>query len=207
MHRRKSLILSFIIVVLLSILIIRERSRSPFFEVTITRENEPAIVLPGYLVPCRLTEKLYCQLSLDRQLLVIEETDSLDCRVTFGKQRPICRWIQASALESISIEGLELTPYQLGQIKYPMKPFPTVRIFDDVAINSQFLGCILGILSIWTGCNVAESIFFYLRGFYPYRNRLFQAILQVFSFLVGLGVVYLLSLYSLYLLLKFGYMG
>ncbi|MBD2358396.1 hypothetical protein H6G41_27940 [Tolypothrix sp. FACHB-123] len=210
MHRRQRLILNLAIACLLTMLIIGDRSPSPYFELSIATTDEQSIAVPRHLLHCQLTQTLYCKIPIDHQALIVEEIQppSLNCRARFGKQTPTCIWFQASALDAIFIEGLELTPIQIGYIKHSIKPLPTLRIFENHEVNGSFLLGLFWFFSIFSGFNVAESVFFYTPRFYRHKNqRIKTTVVLILSAIAGLGVICFLLINFLWLLLKFGYLG
>lgn len=208
MQRKKSLLLNFIFVCLLPLLMIRDRLPSPYFELSISTKDEQSITVPSHLIHCRLSQNLHCEIPILNQTLVIEEVEppSLKCRARFGKQTPTCRWSQASALEYVEIEGLELTPIQIAALKYAIKPFPTARVFDDPGADVSLLALLWGLVSVLSGFNVADSVFFYSRRFFPGQNHQTKHITPaLLAAIAGLGLIIFLTLSFLFLIMTFGY--
>lgn len=210
MYRKKYLILNFIFVCLLALLMIRDRLPSPYFQLSISTKDQQSISVPIHLIHCRLGQKLYCEVPIIHQTLVVEEVEplSLDCRARFDKQTPTCQWLQASALEYISIEDLELTPIQISSIKYSIKPFLTARIFDSPEANISLLAFCWLLLTVLSGFNVTNSVYFYARKFLPGQNRQTKSIIAgLLAAIAGLGVILFLVLSFIFLIMIFGYVN
>ncbi|BAT54827.1 hypothetical protein NOS3756_38020 [Nostoc sp. NIES-3756] len=210
MHREKYLILNFIFVCLLVLLMIRDRLPSPYFQLSIFTKDKQSISVPIHLIHCRLGQKLHCEVPIIHQTLVVEEVEppSLDCRARFDKQTPTCQWLQASALEYISIEDLELTPIQIASIKYSIKPFPTARIFDSPEANVSLLAFCWLIVTVLNGFNVTEFVYFYAQKFLPGQNRPTKRIIAVLlAAIAGLGAIVFLALSFIFLIMIFGYVN
>ncbi|BAZ40699.1 hypothetical protein NIES4101_66600 [Calothrix sp. NIES-4101] len=208
MQRKKSLLLNFIFVSLLALLMIRDRLPSPYFLLSISTKDNQSLTVPNHLIHCRLSQNLHCTIPILHQTLVIEEVEppSLDCQAKFGKQAPTCQWLQASALEHISIEDLELTPIQIASIEYSIKPFPTTRIFDEPNANVSVLAFLWVIASVLSVLNGMDAVYFYARKFFPIRNPQTKHIIAgLLAAIAGLGVIVFLALSFLFLVMKFGY--
>lgn len=206
MSRENRLIFNLLMVCLITFLLIRDRAINKLFEIVITQPNESSIVIPGYLVSCEEKDSLHCEMNIDNLLLIVKSQSSRECQVTYGKQTVICQRIQASAADIVSIEDLQLSPKQKAEIKWRImiKPIASLRILDDGIKNGVLLQGFLGILSIWSGINAFEALYFYFGRFYPHPDSLITVIVPM---IVGFVVMLSLALYFLILLAVFGYIG
>jgi len=206
MRRKTRLILNFVIVCSISALLIRDRSINEVFEIVISPQNQSSIVIPGYLVSCLETDSLRCEMSIDRLPFVVEIPSGRSCQATYGKQIVTCERIRASAADTVYIQGLQLSRKQKQAIKDKIwiKSIASPRILDDGVANGLLLQFLLFVLSIWSGINVYQSLYFYLGKPYPYRNKWLKLLVALIS---GIGVFLVLSLYFFIVLAVFGYVG
>lgn len=210
MGLRRRLILNFILVFLIAFIIVRDRLPSDYFELSISTSDGQSIKVSPHLINCQISSNLNCKIPILHQTLVIEEVEppSLQCRAKLGKQIPTCHWLQASALELISVEDLKLTPIELFLTKHSIKPFPTARIFDDPGTNASFLVLVLGVLSVLSGFNVAESVFLYTCRCSPHRNHQIKTKMSsIYAAIAGFGVFCFLGLGFMVMLWFFRYLG
>ncbi|MBW4642760.1 MAG: hypothetical protein KME23_07135 [Goleter apudmare HA4340-LM2] len=206
MRRKNRLILNFFIVCLITALMFRDRSISELFEVSIIQQDEPSILIPGYQLACRGTDTLRCEISIDNLPLVVESASTTTCQGTYGKQTLTCERLQASALDHVFIEGLQLSSLQRAKIKAQIwvRSIASLRVLNDGAANGSLLQFLLSSLSVLSGFNVSTSLYFYLGRLYPHQHKLLKLL---FSLIVGLGVFAFLLLYFVLLLMVFGYVG
>jgi hypothetical protein len=203
MLRKNCLMLNFAIVGLITIVLIRDRAINEMFQISIDRQDQPAIVIPGYRASCQEGDTLYCRVDLAHFPLIIESPSNSNCKATYGRQVISCYRVQASALDTLYVENLQLSPQQQALIELQMriKPIASLRLLEDGIENGVFLLAMLTILSILSGINVAEALYSYCYQSYP-RNRF----LQVLAVVIGRIIVpLLLSFYFFILLMTFGY--
>ena len=206
MRRKTCLILNLVIVCSISALLIRDRSINEVFEIAISPQNQSSIVIPGYLVSCLETDSLRCEMSIDRLPLVVEITSGKGCQATYGKQIVTCERIRASAADTVYIKGLQLSRKQQKAIetKIWVKSIASPRILADGVANGVLLQFVLFILSICSGINVYQSLYFYLRQPYLHQKKLLKVLVALIG---GIGVFLFLLLYFFTLLMVFGYVG
>lgn len=205
MRREICLALNFALICLITFLLIRDRSINEMFEISIGRQDQSSIIIPGYQAACQQAGTLRCHVDLANIPLLIESSSNSNCKATYGKQITTCYRVQASALDTLYIQNLQLSQHQQESIdtQVRVRAIASLRILKDGVHNGVFLQAMLAVLSIVSGINAAKALYSDCRKSYP-RNRLLQGLALLLG---GLAVPLLLLKYFFLLLMFFGYVG
>lgn len=193
MRRRNRLILNLVALGLITTLLWRDRALNGLFEVVISQRNQTDIIIPGYLRNCEEAELFTCQKTINNQVLSLKGTTGKDCQATYGKQNITCTRVQASALNTVYIDDLQLNASQKKFFKWEAtrKSILSLRFLEDESSNAVLLSILLSTFSIFSAVNVSESLVFYWS--------------KGLALLCGLSAFLALSLYFYWLLSLFGY--